>query len=193
MSMDAIKTLRDEHRSFLRILSALEEYVARLTGEGAAEPADLARFVHLFREYVDVGHHEKEEGALFPALWAHGFAQGSGPTAVMLHEHETGRALVRALAELAGRVAAWTEADRAQVAVIARRYLALLEAHIEKENEILFRMAELRLPESALAELGERFALIAAERDLGPLERLAGELVARYSNRGEATVHDQPW
>ena len=86
-----------------------------------------------------------------------------GPIAVMLHEHELGRAHVAAVAAaLAG--AGRGEAD----ALAALRehlagYIELLRAHIDKEDHILYPMADRLLDAADQAALLEDFARVERE------------------------------
>jgi hemerythrin-like domain-containing protein len=183
--MDAIETLMNEHRTIERVLDALVVFAEDAQRRGGTEGEELARFVRFFREYADAAHHAKEEDVLFQAMVAHGFPRNGGPVAVMLHEHDEGRAAVGALDARAGQAAPWTDADRQEIADVARGFSALLHAHIHKEDAVLYPMAEQHLPPDALAEVGAacdradeaRVASGALDR----LQALADELVARHA------------
>jgi hemerythrin-like domain-containing protein len=183
--MDAIETLMNEHRTIERVLDALVVFADDAQRRGGTEGEELARFVRFFREYADAAHHAKEEDVLFQAMVAHGFPRNGGPVAVMLHEHDEGRAAVGALDARAGQAAPWSDADRQEIADVARGFSALLHAHIHKEDAVLYPMAEQHLPPDALAEVGAacdradeaRVASGALDR----LQALADELVARHA------------
>jgi hemerythrin-like domain-containing protein len=183
--MDAIETLMNEHRTIERVLDALVVFADDAQRRGGTEGEELARFVRFFREYADAAHHAKEEDVLFQAMVAHGFPRNGGPVAVMLHEHDEGRAAVGALDARAGQAAPWSDADRQEIADVARGFSALLHAHIHKEDAVLYPMAEQHLPPDALAEVGAacdradeaRIASGALDR----LQALADELVARHA------------
>lgn len=88
---------------------------------------------------------------------AHGVAVEGGPIGVMLAEHEQGRRAIRAMVAAAER---WAQGDltaRAEVASQAHAYAALLRQHIEKENHILFPIAEDILPPETQTRLVEHF------------------------------------
>ena len=162
--------LRHEHEVILRALTLLEGI-----GQGleAGQPVDrkaLGWLRDFFGTFADKCHHGKEEQHLFPAMERHGVPREGGPLGVMLHEHEEGRALVRAMAQ----------DDDHQVAEAIRGYTTLLRAHIDKENEVLFPLAEELLPGAEQKELLAAFeaveALVAGPR---VHERLLAEL-ARF-------------
>ncbi len=140
--------LRDEHRAVLVAVSILEG-IAERTEKGEAVPKEhleqLNEFLHGF---VDKCHHGKEETALFPAMQAAGVPGKGGPIGAMLLEHEAGRALVRKMAEGKG------------FAPAAREYAALLRGHIEKENDVLFPMADKVLSDGVQQRLEQEFERI---------------------------------
>ncbi|NIP79071.1 MAG: hypothetical protein GWM90_07655, partial [Gemmatimonadetes bacterium] len=92
--------LRDEHRLILRVVAALEAFVESDPASGS--PDDARAFVEFFSLYTDALHHGKEEDHLFDTLVEHGFPRHQGPIAMMLQEHELGRALVRQMAAAIG-------------------------------------------------------------------------------------------
>ena len=67
--MDALfARLEHEHRTIRETLAAFERYLDLAQGGDArAHAADLPRFLVLFREYLDLVHHEREERVLLPA------------------------------------------------------------------------------------------------------------------------------
>ena len=181
---DPIETLMQEHRAIERVLDALCVFASAAASGGDADPADLPRFVDFIRELADRKHHAKEETILFVAMTDNGFPREAGPIAVMLHEHEVGRALVAQLVPIAPR-AAWTDDDRAVIARVATEFSDMLRAHIQKEDNILYTMARDHLPAEVMADVAERVA--AVERDYAErgetarLDELGTALCARYA------------
>lgn len=162
--MHATKVLMDEHQSILRTLACLETLVT----EAAYQDEPVATFrevVDFLRTYADQLHHGKEEALLFPAMEACGIPAHAGPTAVMRHEHDEGRALVRRMGLLASADDA--SFDRDAFRGPALEFVALLRSHIGKEDHILFPMAERLLHDDDAARLGEQYAQVEA-RDFDP-------------------------
>lgn len=182
--MDAIETLMNEHRLIERAIDALVGFADEVRRRETTEKEELSRFVTFIREFADRRHHGKEEDILFAAMVEHGFPRQAGPIAVMLHEHDQGRALVGALAEKSAQDAPWSPEDRQDIADFAHGYADLLRAHIHKEDAILYPMAEQRLPADALERVSERCEDYEAARPSGELERyqaLADELTRRHA------------
>jgi len=116
----------------------------------------------------------------------HGFSPESGPIAVMLIEHEQGRQLVRRL-RAAGEKAdqPWTKEEASEVVQAARQFIAMLGAHIQKEDNILYPMAQQHVPYTVMQNMGSRFDKYSADKKADGTEEkllaLAEELAARHA------------
>lgn len=190
--MDAIETLMNEHRVIERVLDGLVGFAEEVQRTGGTDQAELARFVTFLREFADACHHGKEEEILFAAMVEHGFPRDGGPIAVMLHEHDQGRGLVRILRERAEQQAPWNDGDRQEIAAIANGFSELLRGHIHKEDAILYPMAEQHLPPEAIESVGEACeAYERSEERAGKheaLHALADDLIRRHAG----AVHPSP-
>jgi hemerythrin-like domain-containing protein len=141
--------LREEHRVILRALDLVELAAGREVLERW-----WAEALAWLRAFADRNHHAKEEAALFPAMVKAGVPSEGGPITVMLEEHVEGRRLVEAMRTRAG-------AERTRA---CRDYVTLLRAHIDKENEIVFPLAEAVLDAHAQAGVRREFETVEAEQ-----------------------------
>jgi hemerythrin-like domain-containing protein len=182
--MGAIEILMSEHRVIERAIDALVAFTDQVR-RGSGDKAELARFVTFIREFADDQHHGKEENVLFQAMIDAGFPRDGGPVAVMLLEHDMGRAHVKALAAFSAQASAWSAEDRQAIAEEGLGYANLLRGHIHKEDEILYPMAEQRLPRAVLSRVdADCAAFDEAESRSGRqarLQALAQELVSRHA------------
>lgn len=159
--------LRDEHVMILRALTVAEALASAVALGRALDRAALGRLVDFLRAFADRCHHGKEEAHLFPAMAKHGVPVEGGPIGVMEEEHEEGRRLI----------AAMTAPDDAAAVAAIGRYVALLRAHIDKENDVLFPIAEGVLPPEEQARLAAVFDTVEQQEiGHGEHERLVGEL-----------------
>ncbi len=183
--MDAIETLMNEHRQIERTLDALVAFADEVRRKTVDDKEELGRFVAFIRGFADAHHHGKEEDILFAAMVDAGFPRDGGPIAVMLREHDQGRAYVCVLAELSTQAAPWSSADRQRLAEAAYGYANLLHAHIHKEDAILYPIAEQRLPRQVLERVSADCDAYEARKtgsgELERLQRLADELLARHA------------
>jgi hemerythrin-like domain-containing protein len=135
-----------------------------LTEKPAPESvASWRKALDFIRHFADQCHHFKEEKVLFPALEAHGIPNEGGPIGMMLMEHEEGRSYVRAMFEAIGKIEAGDPSAQAALFENAKQYLRLLREHIQKEDDILFRMADEVIPEDEQRQLLKDFETHEAE------------------------------
>jgi hemerythrin-like domain-containing protein/uncharacterized protein (DUF2249 family) len=150
------QVLKDEHALILEALDAIERKVSAMEAGAAPDRAYFEKAVQFLRTFADQCHHGKEENLLFMTMVDRGFPREAGPIAVMLSEHETGRALIRGIAEGAAAVGTDPGAPK-RIVENARGYISLLRAHINKENNILFPMADNVLTAEDQEHLGKEF------------------------------------
>ncbi len=159
----ATALLKEEHDLILRGLAVLEKVAAHLADGQSVARETVEKLVEFFRNFADRCHHGKEEAMLFPALEAAGLPRDGGPTGVMVCEHEEGRACVRGIAGAAARLAA-DPAAAGEIVQHARQFISLLRAHIDKENDVLFIMADSILSPEAQKELLDRYGRFTEEQ-----------------------------
>ncbi|MFN7972605.1 MAG: hemerythrin domain-containing protein [Acidobacteriota bacterium] len=173
--------LRHEHELIKKALAILSSMGQRIAGGGEVPRADVEGVLDFFKTFTDGCHHAKEEKALFPAMEAAGFPRDAGPIGVMLHEHELGRSFMGAMRDSVPTLSAPESRKRFVEAV--EGYERLLSEHIEKENSVLFRMAEQVLAGDRIRAVAEAFER--HEQELGPgvhekFHALVRELSTRY-------------
>ena len=185
--MNGVHLYTEEHRLLSRVVNAFERYIDAIEQPLDPPRQDLARFVSFFREYGDLGHHEKEEGILIPAMVRNGCSWDDGPVEKVRKEHHHERYLMRSLRQAALQRDPWSAEAQRRVVDTARDYIRFMRAHFRLEEEELFPQAEQCLSAEVLEQVALRFRDFDAEwqesGELGWLQDLASELVERYSSR----------
>ena len=162
--MKASEDLRKEHEGVLLSLKILEKICTKAGTTAGLPIKHVEQLLEFFRVFVDKCHHGKEEDLLFPALEAVGVAGNGGPIGVMLAEHRMGRGFVKAISDALEKVKAGNGAATTEVLKNALSYIELLRQHIDKENTVLFVMADSKIPEAKQAELLAGFEEIEEKR-----------------------------
>jgi hemerythrin-like domain-containing protein len=144
---------REEHRVMLAALDVLERAGEHLdVGDPLPNPI-WDRLLHWLRTFADLNHHAKEERSLFPAMVKAGLPSEGGPIAVMLEEHAHGRALIQSM----------DAGPSTERTARVREYVGLLRAHIAKENEVLFPLADAVLDNQAVDGVHRDFETVGIE------------------------------
>lgn len=144
--------LRHEHRVIEQALRALDGICLRLKVGNEIPAEALAQALDFIQNFADRFHHRREEEYLFPALKQFGFEEG-GALHFLREEHSLEREL---LAELEFAVEEYRCGDSEAIRhfiEVSGRFCRHLIGHMQKEDTLLFRMAEDLLDEQAKNEL----------------------------------------
>ncbi len=154
----ATQNLENDHVNILKLI----EVMHRMVQLPDANISHLEEVVELIRNFADGLHHAKEENLLFPLMVQKGFSLQQGPIAVMLMDHEQGRAFVRGMAENILLYKTGQTSTLDHIYINMNGYSDLLTNHISKENNVLFRMADNAFSTEDQQSLMAKFAAIDA-------------------------------
>lgn len=147
----AIQDLRKEHDAILYVLQILDQMMLSESGDEDSLLRYYDEVVYFLKTFVDKCHHGKEEKYLFNELVKKGIHNEGGPVGDMLQEHTQGRDHI---AQMSHSLDAKDIGGFNNAAV---QYRDLLKRHIEKENNVLFPMADEVIDEKEQALLFEKF------------------------------------
>lgn len=157
--MSPTEELKQEHRVIEKVLRALIVASKRMQKGEDIDPEIFKKSVDFVRNYADRCHHGKEEENLFPAIERHGYPREGGPVGMMLMEHEEGRNHIRQVAAALEDYEKGARTPQIRTAIFGNAigYARLLAQHIEKEDNILYQIADSVIPASERAELSGIF------------------------------------
>jgi hemerythrin-like domain-containing protein len=161
--MKPTQELSHEHQAIKIMLRIMGSACDKIEAGNDVDPGHLDRMVEFVQVFADKCHHGKEEDRLFPAMAEAGVPVQGGPIGVMLLEHAQGREFVRAMKAALPGFRTKDKTAVGQVLANARGYAALLGPHIDKEDHILYPMADHVLSEAKQKELEKEFARIEEE------------------------------
>ncbi len=147
----ATQDLRKEHEAILFVLRVLERFAAANEEKDDLKLNHYNDLVFFFQIFADKCHHGKEEIYLFKELIKNGFQKEDGPLALMMQEHAHAREYATLMSEAVDRrdITGFNDA--------AEGYINLLKNHIEREENIIFAMADKIIDEEAQNLLYEKF------------------------------------
>lgn len=178
--MSPIETLQQEHQVIEQVLGAAEKESRRTESTGKVNVECLERIVDFIWGFVECTHQAKEENLLFRRMNERGVPIEMGLLAVILGEHERGRSLIRQITDCLVDDRAGESLAAALIKDNLGQYVELIRGNIQKEETVLYPMADRLLrPEDqqALTKAFER--LEQEEKEQGTYEKyraLAHEL-----------------
>jgi hemerythrin-like domain-containing protein len=181
MKTDITQMMVDEHKLILRMIALVEKNTGLMEQGLFRDWQFYLDAVDFIRNYADRFHHAKEEDVLFKALVDNGMPEKQSPIEAMLIEHDQGRVFVRNF-EAAAQNA--LDGESGQMPVIVENtkgYATLLRGHIDKEDTILYPLAERVLPEEGRDKIASAYA--DAEAQMTGVEVKYMEMVERYERQ----------
>lgn len=162
--MKPTEELKKEHEAIKLMIRIMGRVSDRLESGMKVDPKHLDSILEFIKVFADKCHHAKEEDLLFPAMEKAGIPGEGGPVGVMLLEHDEGRRFVKAMGEGIAQYAKGDLKAGSKIAENARNYVALLSQHIDKEDNILYPMADARIPGADQNELEKEFEKVETEK-----------------------------
>lgn len=150
-----LEELFRQHRDAEAMLVRLAAGVRRVRTEGVGSAGLLAELQDVRRDLQGevMSHFREEELALFPVLGRY-VGSSAGPIATMMEEHAQFRQLELEFEEaLASLEAGLTDGWAQKLCAAGDEIAGLLPPHIEKEEGVLFPMAESTLGSGEWAEV----------------------------------------
>jgi hemerythrin-like domain-containing protein len=157
--------LLEEHRLLERVLEELQRFVAEdVLAAGVDGRQRLTEFVRFLRSF-DQLHHMKEEEILFGWMSQNGYSATEGPLAELLKEHTGFRHLLGRLDLSARADAPWDQAAREKVLTVANTYVAVLQGHLQDEEEVFDDLKHQQLPDATWRPVIKAFVDFDAQHD----------------------------
>lgn len=136
--------LRKEHEKVLEILDKLEDGIEN------KDTKSMTKNISILEKEFDKHSLNKEEKALFPELEKF-IPRDGGPTGVMIMEHKE---LVELIKDFKENLKI---KDFEKVNEAGNNILSILRSHIDKENNILFMMADMYLDDKQKKMILDKF------------------------------------
>lgn len=154
----AIRILRDEHRSIAAVLHGLNE-LAQLSQDRSVRP-DFS-VIHAMLHYIDMFperlHHPKEDAVLFPRVEARS-AEAARLLDTLRADHRRGAELIRELERAVSTFEiAWPD-GASQFAAAVKTYADFHWEHMRSEEDVLLPLAEKVLTAEDWQAVDEAFA-----------------------------------
>ncbi len=147
----ATQDLRDEHDAILHVFKILDKMLTSETKTDAENLLFGNELIYFLKIFADKCHHGKEEGFLFTELVKSGVPNEGGPIGVLLQDHKQGREYIALMDK------SLVTKDLINFKKYAAQYRDLLLSHIDKENNVLFKLADKILDDKKQDELFEKF------------------------------------
>lgn len=154
--MNAIEIMMDEHKYISRMLKIVREACYTAYKDGQVNFEDFEKIIYFIKNYADSHHHKKEEVLLFNKMVQHlGAVAEKTINYGMLVEHDMGRLYVKGVEEALEKFKEGNQEAILDIIANAISYTHLLERHIDKEDNVIYKFGERQLSEEIMNEVNE--------------------------------------
>lgn len=162
--MESIKIMVEEHENIRRMLKVIRKVCYRVMTLGDFDIEDVSKIIDFVRIYADKHHHGKEEDILFETMNKNiqKLAE-SGAITGMYIEHDQGRLYMNNLEKAIEDFKNGDDEARLDIIANAISYADLLDRHIERENNAMYRFAENMLDDNSKYYIEEETSKIENE------------------------------
>lgn len=141
--MTPTEILKNEHQVILSVMGAAEREIRSIHVTGKITTDNVEKIIDFGRVFIESCHNAKEEEYLLPKMQERGDVENRGLIKAIVDEHAEGRRLLQLAArDLAPAKACAFPSYVAGVTANLKAYIALLRAHIDKEDTVLFPLAD---------------------------------------------------
>ena len=153
--MTATEILKNEHKVILMVMEGAAREIWSITQTGKIATENIEKIIDFCRVFIESCHNAKEEEYLLPKMQERGEVGNRGLLKAILNEHAEGHRLLHLVAQALPQAKACASSSRAaDVTANLKAYTKLLLAHIDKEDNVLFPLADrLLTPEDQKAIL----------------------------------------
>ncbi len=140
--MKSIDIMVEEHENVRRMLKVIRKYCYKVLLDEDIDYDDFYKIINFIRDYTDGHHHSKEEDILFKMMGEETpKLANNGPITGMLIEHDLARLYVGNLEKALDRYKKGQDDARLDIIANSISYTDLLDRHIEKENNVIYKFA----------------------------------------------------
>jgi hemerythrin-like domain-containing protein len=179
--MEPIDVLRAEHSMVKLVVDAASRDLDQVTTTRTADPAEIEQLIEFFRYFANACHDPKEEDLLFCMLHRRGMSWETWPLDELLKEHEEMRVILESAADWLPLLRHGEAAALDPLVHNLRTYLALVDSHIEKEEDVVFPLALRYLTAEDCAELQHAFESIEEEEEEEGVREYYADLAHRLA------------
>lgn len=181
--MNAIELMMEEHKNIKEMLKVVRKASLIILEENKVNVEDFYKVINFIRNYADSHHHKKEEIMLFNRM-----VEEIGETAEkvvkygMLVEHDLGRLYVSNLEEALKSYEEGNNEAKIDIIANAISYCNLLDRHIHKEDNVIYKFAERELKEETIKNIDSECVIFENENSNVKDENLniLNELKSKY-------------
>lgn len=182
--MNSINLMIEEHKNIKRMLNIVKKMCFILLKHDNINFEDFNKAIDFIKHYADEHHHGKEEQILFKEMVEKLGTMGKNLiTHGMLVEHDYGRLYIQQLKAALEKVKQGDEVSKLDIIANAVGYTNLLERHISKEDDLVYKYGANNLSEAVLEDINNRTDIFEQQAETMGIQRHYLDLIAELEEK----------
>lgn len=164
--MNSIDVLVNEHNNIKRVLKIIRCLCVNMVEGNKVEIDDFSKIIDFIRNYADKYHHGKEEEMLFKYMQEDLSSDiGEGPVRGMFIEHDYARSFIMNLEIAIKEYKNGNTESKVDIIANAIGYANLLNNHILKEDNVIYKYAITHLPKETINKMNKEFEILEQKQE----------------------------
>ena len=157
--MTPTENLKSEHNDIKELLNIMSKIAVNIKSKDVFYTSDVEDIIDFLKFFIEKSHHGKEE-VFYPALEFAGIPKEAESLSVMMYEHSLAKNYLKDINSCVVNCKIGNSFSGEMLADSLTNYVALIKNHIQKEEEIIFPLADTELSPEKQIEIAEEFERI---------------------------------
>jgi len=157
--MTPTENLKNEHIDIIELLNIMSKIAGKIKSNDVFYTSDVEDIIEFLKYFIDKSHHGKEE-VFYPALKDAGIHKEAELINVMLSEHVLAKNYLMDIDSCVVNCKIGNDFSGELLADSLTKYVVMIKNHIQKEEEIIFPLADRELSIENQQEIANEFERI---------------------------------
>ena len=158
--MTPTENLINEHKKINELLDIMSKIALKIKSKDVFYPNDVEEIVKYLINLIENSHHGKEDDVFYPELISSGIPKETAPLSIINYEHVISERYLKDISSCVVNCKIGNDFSGELLADSLRNYVIAIKNHIQREEEIIFPIANEVFSVEKQNEILQRFDVI---------------------------------
>jgi len=155
--MTPTENLIKEHEEINELLDIMSKIALKIKSKDVFYPTDVEEIIDYLIIIIDKSHHGKEDEVFYPELISSGIPKETAPLSIINYEHTLAHRYLKDISSCVVNCKIGNDFSGELLADSLTNYVVVIKNHIQREEEIIFPIANEVLSSEKQNEISQRF------------------------------------
>ena len=155
--MTPTENLIKEHKKINELLDIMSKIALKIKLNDVFYPNDVEEIVNYLLIIIENSHHGKEDDVFYPELISSGIAKDTAPLSIINYEHTISKSYLKDISSCVVNCKIGNDFSGELLADSLTNYVVVIKNHIQREEEVIFPIANEVLSAEKQYEISQRF------------------------------------